>query len=254
MLKPWTQRKEKHTFADIFFEMKKYSLIVAGLLALSSHGYAQKSKKDTKVESKQIMLNTPKDSLSYSLGLNIAKNLKSQGFTDLNLELLAKAFADFYGNQPTLIDVNKTDGIINEYFSSMKKKQSDENLKKGQDFLAENKKKPGIKVTASGLQYEVIKEGDGPKPAATDKVKTHYHGMLIDGTVFDSSVQRGEPATFPLNAVIKGWTEALQLMNVGSKWRLFLPSDLAYGERGAGANIGPNSALIFEVELLSIEK
>jgi FKBP-type peptidyl-prolyl cis-trans isomerase FklB len=126
------------------------------------------------------------------------------------------------------------------------------NLKAGEDFLEENKKREGVQTTASGLQYEVLKEGDGPKPKATDKVKCHYHGTLIDGTIFDSSVQRGQPATFPLNMVISGWTEALQLMSVGSKYRLFLHPTLAYGERQTGAVIGPNSTLIFDVELLGI--
>ncbi|MDB5246501.1 MAG: FKBP-type peptidyl-prolyl cis-trans isomerase [Segetibacter sp.] len=126
------------------------------------------------------------------------------------------------------------------------------NLKEGEDFLAKNKEKPGVETTPSGLQYEVLTEGNGPKPKATDKVKCHYHGTLIDGTIFDSSVQRGQPATFPLNMVIKGWTEALQLMSVGSKYRLFLHPSLAYGERQTGAVIGPNSTLIFDVELLGI--
>ncbi len=126
------------------------------------------------------------------------------------------------------------------------------NLKAGEDFLAANKQRPEVHTTDSGLQYEVLKEGDGPKPKATDKVKCHYHGTLTDGTIFDSSVQRGQPATFPLNMVIKGWTEALQLMPVGSKYRLFLHPSLAYGERQTGAVIGPNSTLIFDVELLDI--
>ena len=126
------------------------------------------------------------------------------------------------------------------------------NLQAGEQFLESNKEKPGVTVLPSGLQYEVISEGSGPKPLATNKVTCHYHGTLIDGTVFDSSVKRGQPATFPLNMVIKGWTEALQLMPVGSKWRLFLPPHLAYGNRQTGAHIGPNSTLIFEVELLDI--
>lgn len=127
------------------------------------------------------------------------------------------------------------------------------NLKAGEDFLEQNKQKEAVHTTQSGLQYEVLNEGDGPKPKATDKVKCHYHGTLIDGTVFDSSVQRGQPASFPLNMVIKGWTEALQLMPVGSKYRLFLHPSLAYGERQTGSVIGPNSTLIFDVELLGIE-
>jgi FKBP-type peptidyl-prolyl cis-trans isomerase FklB len=126
------------------------------------------------------------------------------------------------------------------------------NLKAGQEFLESNKKRPGVVPLPSGLQYEILVEGTGPKPKATDKVTCHYHGTLIDGTVFDSSVKRGQPATFPLNMVIKGWTEGLQLMTVGSKWRFYIPSDLAYGDRQVSAQIGPNSTLIFDVELLGI--
>ena len=142
-------------------------------------------------------------------------------------------------------------GISDKLFQ-MKNEKAAANLKAGEDFLEMNKKKPGIQELSSGLQYEVIRDGEGAKPLATNKVTCHYHGTLIDGTVFDSSVSRGQPATFPLNMVIKGWTEALQLMSVGSKWRLFLPPHLAYGDRQTGAHIGPNSTLIFEVELLGI--
>ncbi len=140
---------------------------------------------------------------------------------------------------------------VADRLAQMNKEKSDTNLKAGEEFLAQNKTRPGVTETASGLQYEVITEGSGPKPSASNKVTCHYHGTLIDGTIFDSSVQRGQPATFPLNMVIKGWTEALQLMPTGSKWRLFLPPNLAYGERQTGAVIGPNSTLIFEVELIS---
>ena len=141
--------------------------------------------------------------------------------------------------------------MLQLYLRGMNQKAAD-NLKAGQEFLEANKAKPGVQVLPSGLQYEVITEGTGEKPKATNKVTCHYHGTLIDGTVFDSSVKRGQPATFPLNMVIKGWTEALQLMPVGSKWRLFLPPSLAYGDRQTGAHIGPQSTLIFEVELLGI--
>lgn len=140
---------------------------------------------------------------------------------------------------------------ISDRLAQMNKEKAEANLKAGQTFLAENRLRPGVTETASGLQYEVITEGDGPRPGPTSKVTCHYHGTLIDGTIFDSSVQRGQPATFPLNMVIKGWTEALQLMPTGSKWRLFLPPDLAYGERQTGPYIQPNSTLIFEVELIS---
>jgi FKBP-type peptidyl-prolyl cis-trans isomerase FklB len=140
--------------------------------------------------------------------------------------------------------------IADRLFNGNKEKAT-ANLKAGQEFLESNKAKPGVTALPSGLQYEIITEGAGPKPNANNKVTCHYHGTLINGTVFDSSVRRGQPATFPLNAVIKGWTEGLQLMPTGSKWRFYLPSNLAYGERGAGADIGPNSALIFDVELIS---
>lgn len=142
-------------------------------------------------------------------------------------------------------------GIADKLFQFRNEKAA-ANLKAGQDFLEGNKQKPGVIVLPSGLQYEVITEGTGIKPLATQHVTCHYHGTLIDGTVFDSSVKRGQPATFPLNAVIKGWTEGLQLMNTGSKWRFFIPPQLAYGERQVSAQIGPNSTLIFEVELLGI--
>lgn len=141
--------------------------------------------------------------------------------------------------------------IADRLFQS-KQELAAKNLKEGQEFLENNKARPGVVTLPSGLQYEIITEGEGPKPGATDKVTCHYHGTLINGTVFDSSVQRGQPAAFPLNMVIKGWTEALQLMGTGSKWRLFLPADLAYGDRHVSAEIGPNSTLIFEVELLKV--
>jgi FKBP-type peptidyl-prolyl cis-trans isomerase FklB len=134
---------------------------------------------------------------------------------------------------------------------NMKNEKAEANLKAGQDFLEENKKKPGVVALPSGLQYEVLVEGKGPRPVATNKVTCHYHGTLIDGTVFDSSVRRGQPATFPLNGVIKGWTEGVQLMPAGSKWRFYIPPHLAYGDRQAGAQIGPNSTLIFDVELIA---
>jgi FKBP-type peptidyl-prolyl cis-trans isomerase FklB len=140
---------------------------------------------------------------------------------------------------------------ISDRLSQLNKEKSEANLKAGESFLAQNKSRPGVVETPSGLQYEVLTEGAGPKPSANNKVTCHYHGTLIDGTIFDSSVQRGQPATFPLNMVIKGWTEALQLMPTGSKWRLFLPPNLAYGERQTGSYIGPNSTLIFDVELIS---
>lgn len=208
-------------------------------------------KEETKMATTET-LKTELDSVSYGLGLLIAQNLKQQGLDELNFDLFSKALAQSFKNEKTSMDINAANSFVNEYFMGMQAKKGQKNLEAGQKFLAENKNKKGVITLPSGLQYEIITEGNGPKPTATDKVTTHYHGTLIDGTVFDSSVQRGQPATFPVNGVIQGWVEALQLMPVGSKWRLYVPSNLAYGERGAGANIGPNTTLIFEVELISI--
>jgi FKBP-type peptidyl-prolyl cis-trans isomerase FklB len=211
-----------------------------------------KSKEKMQTESKTIELNTKIDSISYSLGVNIGSNLKKQGFDTMNVELFAKALKDVYENGALKINEKDAEKILMEYFKSIQSSKSGNSLIEGQKFLEENKKKPGVITLPSGLQYKVLKEGTGPKPTASDMVTTHYHGTLINGTVFDSSVERGQPATFPVNGVIKGWVEALQLMNVGSKWQLFIPANLAYGEQGAGQQILPNSALIFEVELISI--
>ncbi len=197
-------------------------------------------------------LKTPKDSLSYAIGVSIGNNFKNSGLDSLNIDLVAKGIEQFIAGKASL-NSQQADLCINTYFSEKEKAKGADNVKKGLAYLEENKKKPGVMVTASGLQYEVMKDGTGPKPTLNDKVSCHYHGTLIDGTVFDSSVERGQPASFPLTGVIPGWTEALQLMKVGSKWRLVLPPELAYGERGAGGKIGPNSVLIFEVELLAIE-
>ena len=152
------------------------------------------------------------------------------------------------------MDPQEANKLLQEYFTKQQDEMLNQNLEIGRAFLEENKKKANVVELPSGLQYEILTEGTGEKPKATDSVKCHYHGTLIDGTVFDSSVERGQPATFGVNQVIKGWVEALQLMPVGSKWRLFIPSELAYGKQGAGRSIQPNSALIFEVELLEIEK
>jgi FKBP-type peptidyl-prolyl cis-trans isomerase FklB len=213
---------------------------------------SKNAKSKMQTESKTPELKTKVDSISYSLGVNIGTNLKKQGFDTLNVDLFAKALKDVYGNATLQINDKDAEKLLMEYFQSIQSSKSGNTLKEGQKFLEENKKKPGVITLPSGLQYMVIKEGTGPKPTASDMVTTHYHGTLINGTVFDSSVERGQPATFPVNGVIKGWVEALQLMNVGSKWKLFIPANLAYGEQGAGQQILPNSALIFEVELISI--
>jgi FKBP-type peptidyl-prolyl cis-trans isomerase FklB len=195
---------------------------------------------------------TEKDQVSYSLGVNIATSLKNQGFDDLNIAALSTALTDVLNNQTLQIDEATGGQLLNAYFQGMQERKIAKNTEAGAAFLKANATKDGVITLPSGLQYSVLVEGTGTKPLATDKVTTHYHGTLIDGTVFDSSVDRGEPATFPVNGVIAGWVEALQLMPIGSKWRLYVPSDLAYGTRGASELIGPNTTLIFEVELLSI--
>lgn len=197
-------------------------------------------------------MKTQNDSLSYSLGVSIGNNFKSNQLETVDVDQIAKGMKDALSGT-TAVTQEQADATIQKYMADREKVKGDENLKKGKAFLEENKKKEGVKTTASGLQYIVLKEGTGAKPTINDKVTTHYHGTLIDGTVFDSSVERGQPATFPVSGVIPGWTEALQLMPVGSKWKLFVPSELAYGERGAGGKIAGNSVLIFEVELLKIE-
>jgi FKBP-type peptidyl-prolyl cis-trans isomerase FklB len=203
------------------------------------------------------------DKVSYALGMNIAAslgaNLKRQN-VEVNHDVLIQAIKDGLSGGKTLMTEAEAQNTLRQFMSELQQKQeakmkeaADNNKKEGDAFLAANKTKPGVVTLPSGLQYKIVKEGTGPKPAATDTVTVNYRGTLINGTEFDSSYKRGEPATFPVGGVIKGWTEALQLMPVGSKWELYIPSDLAYGARGAGADIGPNATLLFEVELLSIQ-
>jgi len=193
------------------------------------------------------------DSVSKSLGMIMGSNLKSQGFDELNAEVFANAMAQSMNEEPGQAALQAANSIVTEYLKQRQDVKFKPLKKEGEAFLAANKEKEDVKVTDSGLQYKVLEEGNGPIPTATDKVEVHYHGTLIDGTVFDSSVERGKPISFPVNGVIQGWQEALQLMPVGSKWKLFIPYDLAYGERGAGETIKPFATLIFEVELLGIE-
>lgn len=193
------------------------------------------------------------EKLSYSLGMNMANQLLQTGLNNLDVEAFVKAFTEVIENKETIMSQQEAIQHIQAYFQAKQNEMLQANKKKGEDFLAQNKKRDGVVVLPSGLQYEVMKEGNGAIPKSTDTVKCHYHGTLIDGTVFDSSVERGQPATFGVTQVINGWVEALQLMPVGSKWKLFVPSYMAYGEQGAGNNIEPNSILIFEVELLGIE-
>lgn len=204
------------------------------------------------VDTSNSELSTQMDSLSYSLGVSVANNLKSSGFETIESSAISAAFNDVFSENDVKISEEDANALIQDYFMELSQKKSQEATNKGQVFLDENAAKEGVVTTASGLQYQVLTEGQGAKPAASDEVTVHYHGTLIDGTVFDSSVDRGQPATFPVGGVIQGWVEALQLMNVGSKYKLYIPSNLAYGERGAGGSIGPNETLIFEVELLSI--
>src|SRR5690554_1493259 len=193
------------------------------------------------------------DKLSYAVGMSMASNLMNSGLKNIDVDSFVKAFNDVMNNSALSIEPQEANQILQDYFTKQQEEMLNKNIEEGKAFLEENSKKESVTTLPSGLQYEVISEGSGEKPKATDSVKCHYHGTLLDGTVFDSSVQRGQPAVFGVNQVIKGWVEALQLMSVGSKWRLFIPSDLAYGSQGAGNTIEPNSTLIFEVELLGIE-
>ena len=193
------------------------------------------------------------DKISYGLGLSIGQQFKSSGVTELVYADLAEGIQDMLeGNKPK-VSFQEAQMAVNKFFAELEEKASIAAKAAGEAFLAENAKRPGVKVTPSGLQYEVLEATLGQKPKATDKVRVHYEGTLPDGTVFDSSYKRGEPISFPLNGVIAGWTEGLQLMSIGSKYKLFIPYHLGYGERGAGATIPPYSALVFTVELLGIE-
>ena len=204
-------------------------------------------------------LKDPKDKVSYAFGMNIANNMKRQGI-EINPDVVASGMKDMMAGK-TVMNESQAQQVLMTFQQEMMAKQADKakvsgekNKVEGEKFLAENKKKAGVKVLPSGVQYIILKEGTGPMPKPTDSVKTHYRGTLIDGTEFDSSYKRGEPAVFGVTQVIPGWTEALQQMKTGSKWQLFIPSEKAYAERGSGPDIGPNATLIFDIELLSIEK
>ena len=194
------------------------------------------------------------DKISYALGLSIGNNFKSSGIKELDFSDFTQGIKDVFEEGSLQISYDDAKQVISDFFTKLQQEKLELNKKAGEEFLAVNGLKEGVTILPSGLQYQVLKSGTGQKPALSDKVSCHYHGTLINGTVFDSSVERGEPATFGVNQVIAGWTEALQLMNEGSKWRLFIPSHLAYGERGAGETIEPNSTLIFDVELIEITK
>ncbi|MFZ9680732.1 MAG: FKBP-type peptidyl-prolyl cis-trans isomerase [Bacteroidia bacterium] len=221
-------------------------LLATGLWTVSCNAQNNKMKKED--------LKTELDTVSYSLGVNIASNIKTQGIMELNLQAMMKGMEHVLAGDSPWMGDQEAMMAIQSYFTKISEAKGAESKKQGEAFLAENGKKKGVITTASGLQYEVIKMGNGDKPLATDEVTVHYHGTTTNGEVFDSSKDRGEPATFPLNGVIAGWTEALQLMPKGSIFKLYLPSNLAYGERGAGEKIPPHAVLIFEVELLDIKK
>jgi FKBP-type peptidyl-prolyl cis-trans isomerase FklB len=192
------------------------------------------------------------EKISYALGVSLGNNLKNSGFSQIDTQRLTDGIRHAIKGEPLDMSLNEAQKIVNEYLQQLQKQTFENNIREGKEFLTNNAKRPGVKTTASGLQYEILTRGKGAIPKASDTVKVHYHGTLISGKVFDSSVQRGEPATFGVTQVIQGWVEALQLMSAGSKWKLYIPSELAYGERGAGQLIGPHTCLIFEVELLDI--
>ncbi|WP_287100649.1 FKBP-type peptidyl-prolyl cis-trans isomerase [Hydrotalea sp. AMD] len=202
-----------------------------------------------------LLLKTEKDSASYALGISVGQSLEAQNLSNINTELFLKGLKEITEKKKVQLTDAQVMNIITAYAAKMHELRTQANIAAGKKFLEANGKRPGVVTLPDGLEYEVLKAGtDTIKPTLADKVTCHYHGTLIDGTVFDSSVDRGEPVTFPLNGVIKGWQEALQLMTVGSKWKIYLPSDLAYGNKGAGEKIGPGATLVFTVELLGVQK
>jgi FKBP-type peptidyl-prolyl cis-trans isomerase len=239
--------------------MKK-SIILLSLVILVAFGAAaqKKSKKNEPVETAPApttaQLLTAADSLSYSFGMLIGTNLLTQKVEGINSSVLVIGLDHGYSGKNMQFTQEEANQIVQDYFNSMVKNESDQNLKESEVFLVKNKLEEGVVTLPSGLQYKVLEKGEGPSPLATEQVKVHYTGSLIDGTIFDSSIERGEPIVFGVNQVIPGWTEALQLMSVGSRWMLYIPPYLAYGESGAGGVIGPNQALIFEVQLIEIIK
>jgi FKBP-type peptidyl-prolyl cis-trans isomerase FklB len=194
------------------------------------------------------------DKVSYALGLSIGNNFRSSGINNLQAGDFLKGLTDVLTDAKPVISYDEAKQVVNDYFAVIRKEKGEINRKAGIEFLNINKRKAGVVELPSGLQYEVLRKGTGPKPTMSDKVRCHYHGTLINGRVFDSSMERGEPAVFGVSQVIPGWVEALQLMETGAKWRLFIPSELAYGAGGAGDHIEPNSTLVFDVELLNITK
>lgn len=234
----------------------KSGLLILALFVVGTAN-AQKRKKGKKnkteeVQKMEVNLNDEMTKVSYALGMNIVANLKQQGLDTLDESAFAEGIKVALAGDSTLMTEEEANATLQAYFAGLQEDKTKMASKEGEAFLAANANKEGITVTTSGLQYEVMVAGEGAKPLATDQVTVHYTGTTIDGKVFDSSVERGQPATFGLNQVIAGWTEGVQLMSVGAKYRFFIPYNLAYGERGAGADIPPYAALIFEVELIKI--
>jgi len=226
--------------------MKKINLLIVSIALIFSSCTDTASYKTPETEMEKV---------SYIIASNMAKNLKSQGLDSINASAVAQAFTDVFEGNESAISEEESNEIMKTFSEKMMARQAEKSAKAneaGNAYLVENGDKEGVITTESGLQYEVITSGDGAKPTTADQVTVHYHGMLTDGTVFDSSVDRGQPATFGVTQVIKGWTEALQLMSVGDKWKLTIPSGLAYGDQGAGGMIGPGATLVFEVELLGV--
>jgi FKBP-type peptidyl-prolyl cis-trans isomerase FklB len=242
-------------------KMRISVLMVIWLCVCAGNALAQDPPADKPVQTPAEKVD-PKDAAtisSYGIGMNMGRSMKADG-VDLDLEAFIQGLRDSIKGTPPKYTTPQIRAAMEIFQREMQAKQEesqktagDKNRREGQAFLTKNKTKNGVKTTASGLQYEVIKSGKGASPKATDTVKVHYEGKLLDGTVFDSSIKRNEPAEFPVNRVIRGWTEALQLMKVGDKWRLYIPSEMAYGAQGMGGDIGPNAVLTFEVELLGIE-
>ncbi len=221
------------------------SVLLLGALSLNAPLLAQETPN----------LKDPKQRLSYAIGTQMGASMREQG-VEVDPKALAAGLADALAGKPGMTDaeIGEAMMLLQEQMMAKRQVAGEQNAKAGEAFLAANAKKEGIKTTASGLQYKVLKAGSGKSPGREDTVKVHYHGTLIDGSVFDSSVDRGEPVSFPVDQVIPGWTEALQLMKEGDKWQIFIPSNLAYGESGSPPRIAPNSTLVFDVELLSVEQ
>jgi FKBP-type peptidyl-prolyl cis-trans isomerase FklB len=231
--------------------MKFVVFLLGSMILLACQGNTQN----------KIELKSQQDSISYMLGMSIGKNFRQQSI-EVNADIVAQGIRDVLSGNTTLFTDEQAQNLMMSFQVAMRAKQEaqmkekgERNKKEGEAFLAENKKKEGVKTTTSGLQYKILKEGNGPKPTEESIVKVHYRGTFIDGTEFDSSHKRGQPTEYPVNGFVQGWKEALQMMPVGSTWQLFIPSNLAYGEQGAGGGvIGPNAVLIFELELLDIVK